>query len=224
MVLRAMCTIPVVLVQVLLLDAVPDHPILITIPSFMADIFFIYTWKKHIIADLAQIVLALIMYQFIGVGSVGIVNSGIQVLKLYFGNILLFCSLERLLKEAWVLRETSEKSFKTFFQMLDEHQQEIFVISSHGKIEYFNHKAEKTLISSLGGQIPDHISKFISDHSQSKFNDQLKHMFKENSPPLREEITMIKQVGNQNEEVKSDQDKLLAHSKLPYFLTDSYSC
>lgn len=54
--------------------------------------------------------------------------------------IFLNFMIERFAKESWVIKSTHEKSLKMALSMIDESQQEQFVIQRDGTILYVNKK------------------------------------------------------------------------------------
>jgi transcriptional regulator with PAS, ATPase and Fis domain len=72
----------------------------------------------------------------------------ISALGVILIDLTLYATLEKHSKESWVIRETTEKSFKTFLNMVDENPKEVFIIDKSGALQFINKRAQDLLLKS----------------------------------------------------------------------------
>lgn len=76
-------------------------------------------------------------YEFLGF-SRSYLSFSIALTYVILLHTFIFAVIEKLMKEHWVIRETAEKSFRTFLSMVDDNPREIFVVDNNYNILYIN--------------------------------------------------------------------------------------
>lgn len=76
-------------------------------------------------------------YEFFGF-SRSYLSFSIALTYIILIHTFVFAVVEKLMKEHWVIRETAEKSFRTFLSMVDDNPREIFVVDSNFHLLYIN--------------------------------------------------------------------------------------
>ena len=52
--------------------------------------------------------------------------------------LVIFATIEKLLKEFWVIRETDQKSFRTFMSIFNDSHYETLILSESLNVEFYN--------------------------------------------------------------------------------------
>ena len=147
---RAAMTLPLILMQLNLLTEYQTAAVIALLPSMIFDSFVIYSWVERLLFVIGQtFVWALMMrFQYFNPDQNGyeclLSFSYFRHFALYLFilaiDVSIFVVLEKMMKENWVIRDSTDKSFKQLLNMIDEHPSEIFVVDQNMKIKFFNDK------------------------------------------------------------------------------------
>lgn len=88
--------------------------------------------------------------------------------------------IEKLMKENWVIRETAEKSFRTFFTMIENSPRETFVVDNQMNLLYINKKFDRTVLNICQKRNPRHMKDFIGEDHLLTFKEKILSSIKSN--------------------------------------------
>ena len=128
-----------------------NSPLLVSLlPIALFDSLTLYSWKLHWVSVLGQSILWSIWLrishlnpEMVGLENAIAFNSFMCFIKFFIilaADAFIFATVEKLMKENWVLRDTFDKSFKQLLSMIDDHPEEIFVLDQSMNIIFFNKK------------------------------------------------------------------------------------
>ena len=179
--IRALLIIPIALLRYKLGKSL-EMPIvilnlLLIIPT---DLCTSLDWQQHCSSVLVHVLIDIVVSQYL----LGVVNPSnllmfsfhLKVIVSIAFNAWVYSVLEKFLKEFWVIRETSEKSFRTFHTMLNENQSETIVLSPRNKssnkskddgfdVIFSNNAFEKTMKRLINKEFPSSLKEFVHENS-----------------------------------------------------------
>jgi hypothetical protein len=84
------------------------------------------------------------IFEFLGFSSSYLAFS-VVLLYIILMQTFMFSVIEKLMKEHWVIRETAEKSFRTYFNIFDDLQTEVIFVDSNLKLLWANKRFQNTI-------------------------------------------------------------------------------
>jgi shikimate kinase len=88
-------------------------------------------------------------------------------------DLFVFLHIEKVLKEFWVIRETSQKSFKTFYSIFDNNHRGKFIVDDSMTLLYLNKNFEETMKRLIGRSFPTQLKEFIHENSYDTFKENI---------------------------------------------------
>ena len=177
---RILLIIPIWMLQQLLAFELNWTFMMVLILELPIDLCTLHTWRKHFTATIIQVmILFLWKYQVVGNNKVnGILklaslSDSISLMIFIAIDIMIFVQFEKLFKESWVIRETTQKSFKTFYSVYDKNHREQFIIDESLQLLFMNTKFEETMKKLIDSKYPSHLKEFVHENSYEGFKDQL---------------------------------------------------
>ena len=77
------------------------------------------------------------------------------------------------MKRNWVLRDTSKKSERLFFNIFDQLPYDIFIVDREWNIQFFNEKGEKTLRNFSNEWAPRSMLDMVSERDFERFKNTI---------------------------------------------------
>ena len=105
--------------------------------------------------------------------------------------IIIFATFEKLLKEYWVIRNTNEKSFRTFMNMVTNHSDSIFIVNESLGLVYINNKFEEVMRNLIRSKYPSQLNEFIHENSYETFASKITEVIK-TQESITETVNIIK--------------------------------
>ena len=78
-----------------------------------------------------------------------------------------------------MIRETSEKSFRTFLSLIEDNYNEIFIIDKNKAILYANKAFEDSMAQLIGDRNPTYLKEFVHENSIDALENQVGICIKE---------------------------------------------
>lgn len=131
-------------------------------------------------------------------------------------DLFMFALVEKFLKEFWVIRETSEKSFKMFMGMVDDNQNEVILVDQSMNLLFINKKFEAEMGRLIQNSFPTQLKEFVHENSLDTFKTQISDVIK-NQEPCSTTVYFLKKHrdGTGNIGDKDANVTLLSSGKLP---------
>lgn len=145
-------------------------------PSFLIDLYTLQPLHRHALSFLLCITGVTVFNVLFAVSNLTLISA----LGVILIDLNLYATLEKHSKESWVIRETTEKSFKTFLNMVDENPKEVFIIDKSGALQFINKRAQDLLLKST-----KNITSFfdiVHKRNQEKFILQVHNVIKTSHP------------------------------------------
>ena len=183
------------------------------------DVCTLVSWKYHISSMLTQNLLVVIW--ILNNNNLKIEETAMKLTKLtdiwiililWIFEIILFSLIEKFLKEFWVIRETSEKSFRTFLSLIDDNYNEIFIIDRGRNLLYANKAFEDTMLLLIGERYPTSINEFVHENSFDTFQNKIDNCIKEQKK-FSTNIFLIKKCQLKSSSTTPDNNSLSSNGK-----------
>lgn len=94
----------------------------------------------------------------------------------------MFSIFEKLLKEFWVIRETSEKSFRIMLSLAHDNHNEILVVDESLNVIFSNARFENIMKKLIDNTNPRHIKEFVHENSLESYKEKLLTVIKTQTP------------------------------------------
>ena len=183
------------------------------------DVWTLAWWKYHISSMLAQNLFVLISMHN---NNMKMEESAMKptkpsdflmILVLCIFEIILFWIIEKFLKEFWVIRETSEKSFRTVLSLIEDNHNEIFIIDKNKSILYANKAFEDSMVKLINDRHPNHLNDFVHENSFESLENKIGVWLKEQKR-FTTNIFLIKKSQNKSTTQTIDSSCLSTSGKL----------
>lgn len=90
-----------------------------------------------------------------------------------------FAIIEKLMKENFVLRDSTEKSFKQLLGMVDDHPDELVVVDQFFSIQFFNKKFFERIRARADGKVPRSCEDLIHADDKDEFTKKILEAIKD---------------------------------------------
>ena len=178
--------IPLLTFQHLLITKFHTTFVLALIVAIPIDVCTMYSWRKHLMGTMIQnLLLFMTVHMYTPVKDLQSVakltkyTDSLCIALFTLLDLVVFALLEKVMKEFWVIRETTEKSFRMFHSMIDENNKEIFIIDEGMNLIYMNQHFESTVKRLIKDEFPTQLKDFIHENSYDSFRDQLLESIKD---------------------------------------------
>ena len=174
LIIRWMMIFPLYIVQKVLIIWF-NVPVQFAIPFTIipTDIWTLINWRHHIMSNLIQLSLLSfwnsenISYKFDSL-------LWFQTIVIFWViSTFIFAVLEKLLKEFWVIRETSEKSFRAFLSVMRDCQEAKVIIDESLNIKFYNKKFEEIMKNLINNSHPNSMKESVHENSIDKFKQSI---------------------------------------------------
>jgi hypothetical protein len=163
---------------------------LMLLPLLTYDLLALWIWKRHLLANIAHLLLLNLAGYVLEATTGNKTEENTALLiksKLNFTmlviilmlDLIIFSTLEKLLKENWVLKSSFEKSFKHLMQIIDAHPTKACIWDRKANIIFSNEKFLDLEPETHDKLIPTRLIAFLDTDSKNKFLKELERMFVE---------------------------------------------
>ena len=181
--IRVMLTLPLVII-IRILEMQFKVPFLISLSLVIIplDIWTIISWRYHILSILLQFIVInyLNSEEELKISEL-LISYEIIVIYIIFTTFV-FAVIEKLLKEYWVIRETSEKSFRVFLSIMRDWQEAKVIIDESLNIKFQNRKFEEIMKKLINNSFPNSMKETIHENSFDKFKETIHLCIKKQEP------------------------------------------
>lgn len=101
------------------------------------------------------------------------ISQSAMIFATWLINTFIFATCEKLIKEYWVIRDTYEKSFKTFMTIVDDSASPIFILNDSWELMYANKSFGDSMLDLIKQRYPDQLSDFVHTDNFEAFKTKI---------------------------------------------------
>lgn len=189
---RVSMAIPIVILQVMMVSKlnIPTY-ITLMITLVPIDTCSLFSWKLHSLSFIWNyIVLRNLPY----VSKMVMSSTSCEIVReseqfTYFQGfivllveLVIFATIEKLLKEFWVIRETDQKSFRTFMSIFNDSHYETLILSESLNVEFYNWAFENLMAEIFPKINYKNAQTFINPDYYESFKERIVNCIKTQKP------------------------------------------
>jgi PAS domain-containing protein len=130
-------------------------------------------------------------------------------------DLYLFAVIEKFMKENWVIRDSSDKSFKQLLAMIDDHPQELFVMDQNMNIQFFNKKFEESVDALQKDKFPKSAKDLIHNDENESYTASVMNVIQDQQQ-IKKSINLSRSITDVIEEFKEGKAPMFTDSKEEY--------
>jgi hypothetical protein len=140
------------------------------------DTCTLFSWKFHSINLAVQNTILILEKNYLlssENNEIFTLKTATEVITSTFVSIWAFVVLEKVLKEFWVIRETSERTYFSLFNMVNNYTDEVVVVDELLKIKFSNDYFERSMDKFLSCKFPGHMKELVHEDSLERLKTEI---------------------------------------------------